>query len=228
MAKVSNPLHSSEARGAVGAQVYNTWRGLHIVKTRSGPTITQSADQLALRAITAQYSQRWATLTDSQRNAWSSFANSHPDTDWTGHPKRLSGFNWFIRINVRLQLAQNDFSEYPPSWWIGPRDDPPSDFDFFNWHISSTYESSGETISIDWDYPYHPDPPWAVECYLAGPYSVGRNPTIKQADRKLALNISDYYFCYETISPGRYHFFLRCINAHGITDNWQRAYVDHT
>lgn len=228
MAKVTGPLHSSEARGGVGDLQFNTWRGLHTVRKRSGPTTLYSEDQLFLRAQAAQCTHRWKEISDAQRSAWNVFAASHPDPDWTGQPKRLSGFNWFIRINVRLLLIYWDQDPYHTPGWDGIRDDPPEDFDLPPLIIDSCYSNPGDSVVIDWIYQEGWDEKVCVEAYLAGPYSVGVNPTIKQADRKGSRIHGNFFFRFETAAAGRYTFFIRHINQHGITGGWLRAFVDHT
>jgi hypothetical protein len=55
-----------------------------------------------MRAFCTTIARRWAILTAPQREGWIAYATAHPDTDWTGSPKRATGLNWFVRCSTRL------------------------------------------------------------------------------------------------------------------------------
>lgn len=102
MAKVSGPLHSSEARGRMGGLVFNTWRGLSTVKSQTAPAQPRSALQLATRAWGVFLVRYWASLLAVNRTGWNTYATNHQETDGMGAPKRLTGLNWYVRLNQRL------------------------------------------------------------------------------------------------------------------------------
>ena len=102
MAKVTNPLMSSEARGRVGGIVYNTWRGARTVKVKTAPAQPRTPRQLLMRAYCTTIARRWAVLTSLQRDGWVAYAAAHPSTDWTNSAKRLTGINWFVKLSTRL------------------------------------------------------------------------------------------------------------------------------
>ncbi|MCK4298945.1 MAG: hypothetical protein KAX80_05400, partial [Planctomycetes bacterium] len=162
MAKVVGPLHSSEARGSVGSLTYNTWRGISIVKARTGPTIQYSDAQVALRALTANVTAAWQAATDAQRAAWDQYANNHLDIDWTGNPQRITGYNWAVRINVRRQLLGQPIEPVPPTYVI---DIGLTDLEA---------EPTNGNIVIYWDlYPFTPPPQLLVEFYGTPAHSPG-------------------------------------------------------
>ncbi|MCK4298946.1 MAG: hypothetical protein KAX80_05405 [Planctomycetes bacterium] len=114
MAKVISPLHSAEARGKVEGLIYNTWRGFNTVKTFKSPAQPRTAIQLLTRAWAVQMARKWGELTDIQRAGWNDYAVNHPDIDWTGSPKRISGFNWYIRCNTRILRFAGPPIDTPP------------------------------------------------------------------------------------------------------------------
>lgn len=115
MAKLVAPLFSLEARGKVGGLVYNTTRGVSYVKELSAPKTQYTPRQIEVRSITASLTSTWQSLTNQQRAQWSAYATRHLLPTWTGHPKRLSGYNWFIKTNfVALDIGLSPTSE-PPS-----------------------------------------------------------------------------------------------------------------
>jgi hypothetical protein len=106
MAKVIGPLNSTEARGGLGALIYNTWRGIATVKRFTSPAQPRTTRQLAVRGYLTTLSRDWAGLTQVQRDGWNAYAAAHPVSDWTGNPKRITGENMFIKCNtIRLDLG---------------------------------------------------------------------------------------------------------------------------
>jgi hypothetical protein len=205
MAVVTQPLASAEARGSVGGLTYNTWRGRHTVKTRTAPAYSPGGAREAQKNIVQAAGQRWQTLTDEQRAAWTNYANLHPDVDWTGQPKRLAGYHWYVRIQTRLKLTGLAYIDEPPvttchcdisalrcETWEGS-------FDF----IWTPYTSDGETH-------------YYVELWLAGPFSAGRHPTLHDAKRKLAWVLIDEEYVFHSLTPGYYTGFARPIRDNGV------------
>lgn len=107
MAKVLNPLMSNEARGKVNGLIYNTWRGISTVKTFKAPTKAKTPLQLAIMAKMTTISKAWGNLTNSQRSAWTVFADNHLRTDWTGNPIRMTGANAFSSCSMIASIAGN-------------------------------------------------------------------------------------------------------------------------
>lgn len=115
MPKVKNPLFSQEARGGIGGLVFNTWRGINYVKTNTSPTGQGTALRLAAQALLTTVSKLWQTATDANRIAWGQWALDHPVTDWTGSPKRLTGMNWFMKLNGQLARLTSAAVLTPPT-----------------------------------------------------------------------------------------------------------------
>jgi hypothetical protein len=88
----------------MGPLVFNAWRGFATVKSKISPSQPRSSRQTLIRAYEIQQSRAWRALTDSNRATWNAWAADHPLSDWTGGPKRLSGFNWYVGLSVRLLL----------------------------------------------------------------------------------------------------------------------------
>jgi len=211
MAKVVGPLHSSEARGSVGSLTYNTWRGISIVKARVGPTIQYSDAQVAVRDKAAAATTSWQGLTDAQRDAWHDYALAHLDVDWTGNPQRLTGYNWYVRANVRAQLVDADIRESPPEYIITRR-------------IYNTFATPiGPGLAIYWSHtPLSPPPELRIDIYGAGPHSPGRKPTIKQCRRIAWDTCASGVYLWEPLDPGLYTIFIRLIHTHGVVAGWHR------
>lgn len=212
MAKVVGPLHSSEARGSVGSLCYVTWRGISVVKTRSGPTTQYSDAQVAIRTKAALATASWQSLTDAQRDAWHDYALNHLDIDWTGNPQRLTAYNWYVRANVRAQLCGAAIRTDPPTHNL---DQGLTDF-----HI----DDANGGFFIYWGVdPWPPAAGLRVEFYFTGPHSPARHPTLKQCIR-LASELADsLYYSWTPIDPGFYTVFGRFIHPQGVVAAWHRT-----
>lgn len=104
MAKVMNPLNSTEARGKVGGLIYNRNAGGNYVKAFASPTQPRTTNQLRIRAYMQIQTRAWQSLGASDRTSWNDWASNHPIIDWTGNSVVMSGFNAYCAMNVRLTL----------------------------------------------------------------------------------------------------------------------------
>jgi hypothetical protein len=210
MAKVLNPLHSSEARGRVQGLQFNTWRGTRFVKTNTSPCQPRSARQLTIRSRTAYLTRYWQSLTALNRGYWNAYAVSHPAIDWTGSPKRLTGLNWFVRCNSRLLDIGESIIEAPPE---AAAPEAPTTF-------AATGAAGG--ITINWDAMAGTD--LQIDIWLCGPHSAGVQGKIERATHVAydvgetpPQNITDLF-------PGTYTAFGRTIDeTTGLTSPWVSA-----
>lgn len=113
MAKVTGPLHSSEARGGVGGVVFNSYRGMAVVKAKTAPAQPNSTKQLQQRARTSTISRLWSSCVN--KAAWESYASAHPHVDGLGNSVRSSGINSFMAINNLLSRFNFPLLDLPPT-----------------------------------------------------------------------------------------------------------------
>jgi hypothetical protein len=216
VAKVINPLLSVEARGRMGGLVYNTWHGISYVKAHSGPNQPNSAAQLAARARLIAVGAGWRDLTQVQRDAWSVYADAHPESDWTGNPLRLTGQNWYIRTGVQLTRMGVAVAANPPA--VAAPDAPTG------WLLDLTVAD----LTIEWTAPVALN--W-IDCFMLGPVSTGVDPKIEHAvNTSLVLATEVTPFIQILAAPdGRYRAWGRVIDvATGLTSPWESSIVDLT
>jgi len=159
MAKLIGPLHSTEARGRVQGLIYNTWRGISYAKAFCGPAQPRSERQILIRSLSTQLARAWQAIDQADRDTWNDYAVSHQETDWTGNPKRISGFNWFVRCNVRLALLSVAQVDTAP---IAAAPDPVGGMGL---------TPAATQITVVWTSPSDPD--IKVQIWLDGPRSAG-------------------------------------------------------
>lgn len=204
MAKVLNPLNSSEARGRVGALVYNTWRGIRTVKSHTPPEHQDDPLRQAHKAIVQAAGQRWATISAAQRAAWNAYAQTHFDLDWTGAPKRIAGYHWYVRCQTRLIQADWAYSDWPPT--------APCDF-----NLESLWaDQEADYIALTWT-PWYPDPllTYKLQLWIAGPVSTGRTPTLHDARAVRYESIEYGEADFADLQDGDYVFWARPFKNNG-------------
>jgi hypothetical protein len=205
LAIVVGPLHSSEARGAVGGLVYNTHRGRAYVKANTAPSTQYSDDQVAMRARMSPIISAWQALSDTQRASWDHYANQHLLPSWTGTDKRISGFNWFCKINFRRSLLASGILEYPPDVNPGILLDP------------SAAQSAPLTILASWDISAIPDADqWSLLVFLSGPHSAARHPQLNMAKYQFPALVSDEGSVIPVTDVGTYSVFLVPVHSTGV------------
>jgi len=113
MAKVMSPLYSAKASGKFMAMVFQSWRGLAVVREFEAPTQPNTVRQVAVRAIFTEISNYWAnTLTEGLRTAWANFVLRW--TDLWGNEVSLTGLNLFQKFNFILRDSGRAFQETTP------------------------------------------------------------------------------------------------------------------
>jgi hypothetical protein len=207
MAKCIGPLHSSEARGRMGGLVYNTWRGLNVVKATTAPCQPRSQKQLAVRATGVAVGRAWGAKTEASRADWNSYAAVHLETDGMGSPKRLSGMNWWLRLAARMTFFGLVPAAGPPA---GAAPASPLLFSAANGAGSSvvTWTSPGGTATL-------------MEIYMQGPHSAGRAGKLANARYRVHLAAEGATVTITPLSAGVYSFWGRyATEADGQVSPW--------
>lgn len=214
-AKVINPLLSVEARGRMAGLVYNTWHGISYVKAHSGPNQPNSAAQLAARARLVTIGAEWRDLTQAQRDAWGVYADSHPETDWTGNPLRLTGQNWYMRCSIQLNRVGQTSVATPPAI-AAP--DPATGF-LLSFPVAD--------IEADWTTPT--DGAHYLDIWMLGPVSTGVDPKIEHATGRVNIvaTSAQPYTLVPAAASGRWRAWVKIIAiANGLTSTWMSHQID--
>ena len=204
MAIVTGPLHSSEARGAVGGLVYNTYRGRSYVKVNTAPSTQYSEAQVNARAHMGPVIAEWQAITDAQRDAWTRYANDHVLSHWTGSDKRLSAWNWFAKINWRQQRHGRALFSDPPV------DDLPLIHPDFEAYGSESF------VEILWTpIVFQDELTWTFLFWGAGPHSAACHPQFNQAKYQDLCYSGDASYEYAVTATGWHTIFIQLYNKAG-------------
>lgn len=198
MAKLIGPLHSTEARGSIGALIYNTWRGLRTVKRFTSPSQPRTARQLSIRSLMVTCVRAWALLEVAERAAWNLWAANHPQVDWTGVAKRLTGANCYAGLSVRLLDMGKAVKDTPPA--VGA----PGGIE----DIVATPGSGQVSIA----FTAHGGTNHTIDAWLTGVMSPGAIGKIEQARHKVYAPAETTPLVITTLAPGYYTAFLRCVS----------------
>lgn len=215
MAKVINPLLSVEARGRMAGLVYNTWHGISYVKAHSGPNQPNTQAQLAARALMTMITADWRDLTQAQRDAWTVYADAHPESDWTGNPKRLTGQNWFVRCNVQASRAGGAAVTSPPAI-AAP--DPVT-----GWVVA---DAAGD-ITVNWTTPIVGNE--MLDILKLGPLSTGVDPKVEHAvgDCIIVNSSVTPYTVEPSAAAGRWRWWVKVIDPDtGLTSTLVSDLID--
>jgi len=188
--------------------VYNTWRGTSYVKAACGPCQPRSSRQLAIRALSTRFVRGFQALGQAAIDAWNVYASAHPEIDWTGNSRRITGSNWFTRLNVRLvDMGQAPITD-PPAV---PAPDP---------LLGLTVAGITDGITVTWATDGTSDK--QVDLWLAGPYTEAVAAKLPGAKHNLYQGIESNLITCDALQKGFYTAFARVIDeATGLDSTWQ-------
>ena len=107
----------SDASGSFGGLVASHNRSGQYIRTRVRPTNPSSPAQVEVRVIFGNLAITWSTLTDDQRDAWTTYAINVPVTNRLGDPLTLTGHQMFVRNNAaRIQAGLDRIDDGPTTF----------------------------------------------------------------------------------------------------------------
>jgi len=174
MARVTYGESITEYAGSIGGVTYLRNASGPIAKLRSKPLVNPSPDQSTHQGNMATLVTYWPTLSQANKDAWDAFAAAHDHVTPWGETKTLSGYQWFLSVNLNIISLSITMRDTPPTWDSTP---PPASFDLV---ATSTY------LRAEWDPLY--DPVDSLLFYLSLP--------LRQSSLKLRRSIFFVYFMY--------------------------------
>jgi hypothetical protein len=181
----------------------------------TSPAQPRTSTALWLRSLTIKLVRQWQTLTATQRADWNTYATDHPQIDWTGISKRVTGANWFVGLNTRL-LYINKTAVLTPPTTAAP--DPPQ---------ALTATAATGKVTVTWTPMTGTKK--SLIFYVYGPHSKGLWPKFPKAKffAVLAGEAGTYdVLCSQT---GRFTIWVcTCDEDNGLISTWQSVYADVT
>lgn len=100
MAKIKLGALANDVRGSVAGQTFSRGRYGAYSRQKVSGVQPRTARQMDVRAIFAEVSQLWRTLTAAQQAAWNAWATNHPIVDVFGDAQILAGNAAFTKVNA--------------------------------------------------------------------------------------------------------------------------------
>lgn len=150
MARVTYGPYITELAGSVGGFTFLRNASGPIVKLRSNPTVNPSPDQSVYQTNLAKLVAYWPTLSGANKDLWDAFALAHDHTTPWGETRTLSGYQWFISVNLNMLFMERSILSSPPAWVV--YSPPPA----FIIQVAATY------IRLLWDPEWTPDAYWTL------------------------------------------------------------------
>ena len=107
MASIKFGVSVVGARGTAGGLTFSANKAGPYFKTWSKSANPRSVLQSAQRNKLADFAANWRNLTQVQRDDWDDYADDAAQelTNSLGETYFISGFNWYVRINLNLQAG---------------------------------------------------------------------------------------------------------------------------
>ena len=107
MAKVGRPLNSEKARGALGGLIFSESNNVNYVRRNTKPKYEVTTKRQAQAAALAEISERWTSLSSSDKALWTEFAEDHFKHDEFGRSFKAPAFSWFVGCSQNLRAVKN-------------------------------------------------------------------------------------------------------------------------
>lgn len=114
MAKIRGGALVGQVSGSVGSNTFAHNRYGAYVRNRVVPVKSVTSYAMQAKAWLGQASQGWQALTDAQKGAWRSWAETNPITDTLGDKQVLTGHAAYVQINRRRLQDAAALLSVPP------------------------------------------------------------------------------------------------------------------
>lgn len=114
MAKVKYGEMIADMRGKINGTVHSKNRFGQYMRNKTSPVNPQTTFQSAVRASFSNFTQGWRSLTELQRDAWSSVVDAFSRNNVFGDNIRLSGANLYISLNRMIDTIGGVAITSPP------------------------------------------------------------------------------------------------------------------
>jgi len=114
MAKIEYGPIAAQVSGSMGGTTFSRNRYGTYFRSKAIPVNPNTAYQQLVRANLAARSQEWRGLTQDQRMAWNTWAQSNPFIDRLGNSQVLQPNAAYVRLNALLAMSGNSVITDPP------------------------------------------------------------------------------------------------------------------
>jgi hypothetical protein len=142
MARITYGPLITEIRGSIGGITFQKNSSGPIARLKPLTPMVPSTPQSDRQNYMATLVNRWAYLSEENKELWRVFAEANLKTDDFGETRSISGYQWFISYNLNSYTQGYGYWEYPQDLEIP---DPPPQF---------TLEATNSYLRINFGSPY--------------------------------------------------------------------------
>lgn len=168
--------------GSIGGVTFLRNASGPIAKLRSNPPVNPSPYQSTYQTNMSALVAYWPTLSQANKDLWDAHALAHDHTTPWGETKTLSGYQWFISVNLKRLQFSYAILDAPASWSV------PSPPDAFTLVATATY------LRCEWVPNY--DPLYGLAFYLTLP--------LRQSSLKLRRSLFFVHWDADVVSIANY------------------------
>jgi hypothetical protein len=114
MAKIKLQQMFAGISGKLNGSVFSSNRSGAYVRSNARPTNAQTAAQVTARNLLATYAQKWKTLTEEQRLAWTNAAPQYTQSNFFKDGETPTGNVLFTKLNINTSIAGGSELTTPP------------------------------------------------------------------------------------------------------------------
>lgn len=108
MAKIKRPLNSEKARGALGGLIFSESNQVNYVRRNTVKPYEQTAKRKETAERLATSAELWASLSETDKQAWEDFAESHEVENALGQKFKRPAFSWFVSCRENLHSVKSN------------------------------------------------------------------------------------------------------------------------
>jgi len=144
MARITYSPGVTKLAGSIGGVTYQRNAFGNTIKQRSNFAKIPTALQAGYQRNMALLISYWPTLSQANKDLWNTFSINHLHTTPWGKSKNLSGYQWFLSINLNILILSGTILSTPPAWtsWAPVQ--------------SFTLTASSISLKIHWSPAYTP------------------------------------------------------------------------
>lgn len=113
-AKVKYGEMIADMRGKINGTVHSKNRSGQYMRNKTSPVNPQTASQSGVRNSFSTFAQGWRSLTQAQRDSWTSAAENFTKTNVFGDNVKLTGANLYMSLNRNIATAGGVAISDPP------------------------------------------------------------------------------------------------------------------
>jgi photosystem II stability/assembly factor-like uncharacterized protein len=115
MARTQYGAMITELNGSIGGFTFQQNASGKISRTRVSRISSNTLKQGYPKRSFIYVASLWNGLSSVQKGLWNTFAAANPFTDYWGRIKALTGYNWFMALNINLWLMEITEITTPPT-----------------------------------------------------------------------------------------------------------------